>query len=99
MEDSEVRVGYKDSGEVLKKKVLAEIVSILAPPRVEDDEFTVTDFAEEAGLTRRKAYNVLMAAASDGLLSKRKVVENRNRTWAFKPIGDLAKTLKEILPQ
>lgn len=98
MGDDTVRTGYKDSRETLDKgRILREIASILAPPTKTEDEFTALDFADETGLTKKKAYSILMKAADNGLLSRRKVVENRNKPWAFKPIGDLAETLREIL--
>lgn len=72
-----------------KKKHLAEeIARILEPPVQEEDEITATEYAEYNGCTRRIAYEQLMKAVKNGIMTKRKILSNRNWPWAFKMIDE-----------
>lgn len=64
--------------------VLSDIVELLSPPRLEPGEFTVCQFAEEAGVTYSVAYRRLMKAVAKGILTKRRVLLERNTGWAFR---------------
>lgn len=71
-----------------KRAIFDEIASILEPPRQLADEITVREYAELSGCTRRQAYDRLMKAATDGIITKRKVLADRNWPWVFRMIRD-----------
>jgi len=72
-----------------KKRTLAEeIAHILEPPRQEDDEITVREYAEFNECTIRIAYTRLMNAAKDGKMTKREILADRNWSWVFRMVRD-----------
>ncbi len=66
-----------------KRAIFDEITRALEPPRQKEDEITVREYADLNGCTKRKAYWRLMKAVDKGIITKRKVLANRNWTWVF----------------
>ena len=72
-----------------KRRILAEeIARVLETPRLGDDEITTRRYAEFAGCPMRRAYTLLIQAVIDGKMTKRKVLVDRNRCWAFTLVED-----------
>jgi predicted transcriptional regulator len=65
-------------------KVLA-ISSSSTNNSLQADEFTVDQFAERAGCTRRRAKDQLKKLFDDGLVDRRNIVLNGYATHAYKP--------------
>lgn len=71
-----------------KRAIFEEMARVLETPRQADDEITATEYAELSGCTRRVAYTRLINAVTDGKMTKRKVLVDRNWPWAFKMVAD-----------
>jgi len=65
-------------------KVLA-ISSVFTNNSLQKDEFTVDQFADRAGCTRRRAKDQLKKLFDDGLVDRRNIVLNGYVTHAYKP--------------
>ena len=71
-----------------KLAIFAELDRVLETPVQEEDEITATEYAEYSGCTRRIAYEKLMKAVRNGIMTKRKILSNRNWPWAFRMIDE-----------
>ncbi len=71
-----------------KRAIFEQLAHVLKTPRQADDEITAREYAEFNSCTHRKAYTQLMSTVIDGKMTKRKVLANRNWSWAFKLVID-----------
>ena len=73
-----------------KRAILAEIASVLEPPRMEEDEFTIQEYvdfvkAQGGDVSYNTASSRLKRMVEEGTLTGRRVQGDRSsRVWAFR---------------
>lgn len=71
-----------------KQAIFDELERVLKIPRQVDDEITSREYANYNQCTMRRAYEQLMVAVTIGKMTKRKVLVDGHRQWAFKMVTD-----------
>lgn len=67
-----------------RDRIIAEVSKYTGRPRLEPDEFTTAQYAERQGLTSKEARTFLNLQVEDGVLTKRIVVHNSHRCYAYR---------------
>ncbi len=75
-------------GAARRDQILAEVIEFSQPPRLEDDEFTIAQFAAQAGLSHNTAADRLEKQLNAGRLERRRVLEGGHNQWAYRLIED-----------
>jgi hypothetical protein len=65
-------------------QIIDEVRALAEAPTLGEDEFTVRQYADRAGISIKLARNHLLAQVDDGVLEKRKVKHAGSRCWAFR---------------
>jgi len=71
-----------------KRAIFDELARALEIPRQADNEITTREYADYRQCTIRKAYEQLMKAVVIGKMTKRKILANDHRCWAFRMVVD-----------
>ena len=69
--------------EEMRRQIMAEVSEFATPPRLEGDEFTVSQYAEENDVPQNTARRQLNAAVESGKLDSRWVIHNGCRCRAY----------------
>jgi hypothetical protein len=69
--------------EQLRRQIMEEVAEFATPPRLEEDEFTVTQYAEENNVPPNTVRRQLDKAVDDGRLDSRWVIHNGARCKAY----------------
>jgi hypothetical protein len=69
-----------------RHQIIQEISKYTRPPALQDDEFTIKQYAEHHGITYSAASSDLAHALNDGLVTRREVKHDGHRRWAYKPV-------------
>lgn len=75
-----------DLDNATKKAILAEVLAMTLDDPVEDDEFTVKEFAVEAGIERRSAAERLGKLVDSGMLTRRQVLRDGAHCHVYKKV-------------
>ncbi len=67
-----------------RRAILEEIHKYAEPPTLDEDEVTVTQYAEFANVTHRQAEGALKRMMREGKAERRKVVFEAHRCWAYR---------------
>ena len=67
-----------------RRQIIAEISQYTRLPRLQDDEFTVAQYAEFHQITYSAASAELRRALEEGTLTRRQVKHDHRRRWAYK---------------
>lgn len=77
-----------------KSRILQEIIEmsgVIPPAQIGDDEFTVMEYAEEAGVSRSTAGEHLRKLLEAGKVSRRKTVVNGFSTYVYRKVVENGK--------
>lgn len=64
--------------------IIQEVARFTRPPRLEPHEFTTRQYAQLNNLTHAVAARQLANACDNGLLTRRQVIHNGKRAWAYR---------------
>ena len=66
-----------------KLAIIEEIEEFCDAPSLAEDEVTARQYADSRGITVRKAQYRLEKSLRDGFLTRRMVLHDAHRTWAY----------------
>lgn len=73
-----------------RQQILEEVEAFTRPPRLQEDEFTVRDFAGHTQLSYSVASGRLEKQWRAGNLDRRKVLEGGHEKWAYRIADDVS---------
>ena len=66
-----------------RRQIIAEVIKITEPPELKPDEFTVGQYAKQAGITQRRARDHLGKLVEQGQLTCREVIHKQRKRNAY----------------